>query len=73
MTMTSSQLQHEINKTWTVQDICTRYNTTVMSVHAWRARGLPCITIKGTARPAIRFLPSEAGQWIKANIKSRKK
>jgi len=71
--VTSKDLQSTINKTWTVQDVCARFKTTVMTVHAWRDRGCPCIVINGTARPTIRFLPTEAGPWIKAAIKSRRK
>lgn len=65
--MNSAELQKHLNGSWTAQDVCTEYGVTAMTVHLWRARGLPAIVIPGQKRPAIRFVPSEVKAWTRTN------
>lgn len=68
--MKSKQLQNDINKCWTVKEVCRRAGVTPMTVHLWRSRvnePLPAIVINGDARPAIRFMPSETTLWARRN------
>lgn len=65
-------LQKAINRTWSTQQLCRRHGVTPMTIHAWRARGLPAIEVKGDRRPAIRFVPKEANLWIKSYLKGKR-
>lgn len=62
----TEQLQKQINKLnlWTVQELCERRGVTPMTVYVWREKhGLPYITIKGTDRPVVRFVPKDVRSW----------
>jgi len=67
--VTSKQLQSVLNKLWTTQHICKKFEVSAMTVGAWRARGLPHIVVKGSERPSIRFIKKEAASWIKLHTK----
>lgn len=69
---TSKALEIAINATWSAQRVCRKYDITIMTLHAWRKRGMPCIAIKGDKRPALRFVPKEIAPWIKAYRKGKK-
>lgn len=65
----SEQLQKHLDdilaNTWTAQDVSQEYGVTAMTVHLWRARGLPVVVIPGTARPTVRFVKDEVRAWCK--------
>lgn len=66
MTQTN-RLQKQINGLWTAQEICERWGVTAMTVHLWRNRGLPALSIPGYARDAVRFVPEDVKNWTKRN------
>lgn len=65
--MSSTELQKAINRCWTIADLVERCGVTGMTIHNWRKRGLPVVSIKGRGRPALRFVPSEVIKWARQN------
>jgi hypothetical protein len=60
-----------LDRTWTTQRMCKKHGVTPMTINAWRARGMPAVVIKGTARPSIRFIPAEANAWVADYLKEK--
>lgn len=63
--MNSAQIQRQLDGLWTAQDVCAEYGVTAMTVHLWRAKGMPAVVIPGQKRPAIRFVRQEVQSWAR--------
>lgn len=69
ISMTSVELQRQMDDLWAVQDVCEVYGVTPMTVHLWRRDRnppMPAVVIPGVKRPAVRFVESEVRAWAKA-------
>lgn len=64
---TTAQLQASVDRLWAAQDVAQAAGVTVMTVHLWRARGLPAVVLPGLARPAVRFVPADVADWCRAH------
>ena len=63
----SRQLQAQLASLWSSQEVARLFGVTPMTIWLWREnRGLPKVELKGTARPAIRFVPEDVLAWAKA-------
>jgi len=67
--MRSAILQKHMNKTRSQQWAARRFGVSVMTIWQWRQLGMPCIVLKGESRPVVRFIVSEATQWVRKHRK----
>lgn len=71
--MQTTAIQKQLNALWTAQDVAEHFNVTPMAIYLWRERGLPCVILPGTSRPAVRFVPADVREWThKHGIKPKK-
>lgn len=67
----TAKLEKLISKTISVQEFAKKHKCAVLTIHNWRAEGLPSISIPGSSRPAIRLVTKEAEDWVSKNKRAK--
>ena len=65
--LSSNEIQKALAGTVTARTICERYGISIVTLHTWRALGLPCVVIPALGRPAVRFVEAEVRAWAAKN------
>jgi hypothetical protein len=63
-------LERQLSDLLTAQDLVHIFGVTPMTIHLWTALDkdpLPKLTIRGSSRPAVRFIPADVADWAKRN------
>ena len=67
----TKSLQKRVIRLQTARQLAKVHHVSEMAIHLWREKGLPCVVIPGTVRPAVRFVPEDVRAWLAAQHAAR--